>query len=215
MLRTFVMVGVFFMVTAGLLMIQPASKSDRFFESATPNVADDDRTVTRDNQEILQTEVLAPIPVAQTPAPAPLYELTNIQAVTLSQPEETIQQKIPGLEPIVATALAQGMNGAEIDILIAQAVQSGLIKVPPQMLKTNGDVDTRAILATLVQTPAPKIVRPLGNTYIVRPGDTLALIAQRYYGTRDAVEDIYWANKDRLANPDALSVGQTLFLPQL
>jgi nucleoid-associated protein YgaU len=83
------------------------------------------------------------------------------------------------------------------------------------MLKTNGDVDARAILATLVQTPAPKIVRPLGNTYIVRPGDTLALIAQRYYGTRDAVEDIYWANKDRLANPDALSVGQTLFLPQL
>lgn len=57
MLRTFVMVGVFFMVTAGLLMIQPASKSDRFFESATPNVADDDRTVTRDNQEILQTEI--------------------------------------------------------------------------------------------------------------------------------------------------------------
>jgi nucleoid-associated protein YgaU len=178
-------------------------------------VADDDRTVTRDNQEILQTEILAPIPVAQTPAPAPLYELTNIQSVTLSQPEETIQQKIPGLEPIVATALAQGMNGAEIDILIAQAVQSGLIKVPPQMLNINGDVDTRAILTTLVQTPAPKIVRPLGNTYIVRPGDTLALIAQRYYGTRDAVEDIYWANKDRLANPDALSVGQTLFLPQL
>ncbi len=178
-------------------------------------MADDDRTVTRDNQEILQTEILAPIPVAQTPAPAPLYELTNIQAVTLSQPEETIQQKIPGLEPIVATALAQGMNGGEIDILIAQAVQSGLIKVPPQMLKANGDVDTRAILATLVQTPAPKIVRPLGNTYIVRPGDTLVLIAQRYYGTRDAVEDIYWANKDRLANPDALSVGQTLFLPQL
>ena len=215
MLRTFVMVGVFFMVPAGLLMIQPASTSDRFFESVKPNVADDDRTVTRDDQEILQTEILAPIPVAQTPAPAPLYELTNIQAVTLSQPEETIQQKIPGLEPIVATALAQGMNGAEIDILIAHAVQSGLIKVPPQMLKANGDVDTRAILATLVQTPAPKIVRPLGNTYIVRPGDTLALIAQRYYGTRDAVEDIYWANKDRLANPDALSVGQTLFLPQL
>jgi nucleoid-associated protein YgaU len=148
------------------------------------------------------------------PVTQPILELKNIQAVNIATDAATKTAPIEGLEPLIATALSQGMSGAEIDILIAQAVQSGMINVPPHMLRGNGDVDTRAVLGTLVNLPAPKIVRPLGNTYVVRPGDTLAVIAQRYYGTSDAIDDIYWANKDRLANPDALSVGQTLFLPK-
>ncbi len=73
-----------------------------------------------------------------------------------------------------------------------------------------------AMLATLVDatTPTtPTLTRDVGNTYVVRPGDSLASIAVKYYRSTDAVNDIFWANKDRLSDPDQLRVGQTIFLP--
>ena len=73
-----------------------------------------------------------------------------------------------------------------------------------------------AMLATLVDTTTPvtpTLSRNIGNTYVVRPGDSLASIAVKYYGSTDAVNNIFWANKDRVTDPDQLRVGQTIFLP--
>ena len=226
MLRTLIIAAFFLIVTVGLLLMQPSSNSDRFVDTSFEDIDTD--LVTRQDTA-LETTVIAPevpaqqLAIVKPVAPAapqnaePVLRLQNIQPVNITQDQDITPTKIRGLEPLIASALSQGMTGEEIDFLIVQAVQSGLIKVPAQMMRLDGSVDTRAVLATLVQipSPAPKVERPLGNTYIVRPGDTLAIIAQRYYGTRDAVNDIYWAKKDRLPNPDALNIGQTLFLPQL
>ncbi|MFU1478691.1 LysM peptidoglycan-binding domain-containing protein [Roseovarius sp. C7] len=51
------------------------------------------------------------------------------------------------------------------------------------------------------------------ETYIVASGDTLASIAYRFYGITEAQHDIFHANKERLAAPDRLRVGQRLILP--
>jgi len=52
-----------------------------------------------------------------------------------------------------------------------------------------------------------------GQTYIVRPGDTLGKISQRFYGnTRDYMR-IYEANRDRLRSPSSVEVGQELIIP--
>lgn len=233
MLRPLIIGTAFVGITVGLLWLQPTSKSDRFVD--TDAMADlpaldteQDQDAVSRNAVSLTEEPLTIAPPAPAPQPVarlaatvettePLITLDNIRTVNITADNATPSVTIRGLEPLIASALSQGMNGAEIDILVKQAVQSGLLKVPAHMITPNGDADARAILATLTQqsAPVPKIERPLGNTYVVRPGDTLALIAQRYYGTTAALEDLYWANKDRLENPDALRVGQTLFLPQL
>jgi len=226
MLRTLIIAAFFLIVTVGLLLMQPSSNSDRFVDTSVEDIDTDlvtrqdtalETTVIVPEVSAQQVAIVEPVAPAAPQAAEPVLRLQNIQPVNITQDQDIAPTKIRGLEPLIASALSQGMTGEEIDILIAQAVQSGLIKVPAQMMRLDGSVDTRAVLATLVQipSPAPKVERPLGNTYIVRPGDTLAIIAQRYYGTRDAVNDIYWANKDRLPNPDALNIGQTLFLPQL
>ncbi|MEO0482735.1 MAG: LysM peptidoglycan-binding domain-containing protein [Planctomycetota bacterium] len=49
--------------------------------------------------------------------------------------------------------------------------------------------------------------------YVVRRGDTLSAIASRIYGSSAAAERIYEANRDQLASPDDVRVGQTLRLP--
>lgn len=51
--------------------------------------------------------------------------------------------------------------------------------------------------------------------YIVQPGDSLSLIAQRFYGSSRHAQFIYESNRDILRSIDALNIGQTLKLPPL
>jgi nucleoid-associated protein YgaU len=55
-------------------------------------------------------------------------------------------------------------------------------------------------------TPAPK-------TYTVQAGDTLSDIAQRTYGNANEWQKIVEANKTVLTNPDVISPGTVLTLP--
>ncbi len=52
-----------------------------------------------------------------------------------------------------------------------------------------------------------------GQTYIVRPGDTLGKISIRFYGTSSRYMDIYNANRDILSGPSNVAVGQELQIP--
>ena len=58
-------------------------------------------------------------------------------------------------------------------------------------------------------TATPRTGTPSGERYTVQPGDTLAAIAAEYGVT---VESIIEANN--LQNPDLLSVGQILIIPE-
>jgi len=60
---------------------------------------------------------------------------------------------------------------------------------------------------------APKEIDEAGHRYTVKPGDTLAGIAEKFYADRTAWKRIYQANRDKLANPNALKVGQKLIIP--
>ena len=53
------------------------------------------------------------------------------------------------------------------------------------------------------------------RTYVVRRGDNLTRIARREMGDggRGAVKRLYEANRDRIKNPNCLSVGQELRIP--
>ncbi len=52
-----------------------------------------------------------------------------------------------------------------------------------------------------------------GRTYVVRSGDTLGKISQRFYGTTRRYMEIYEANRDKLRSPSSIEVGQQLIIP--
>ena len=110
-------------------------------------------------------------------------------------------------------ALTQGITGQEIDQLIVQAVDHSTLIISDTLRIPKGQPEKMAMLATLVDATTLTLTRDVGNTYVVRSGDSLALIAVKYYGSTDAVNDIFWSNKDRLSDPDQFRVGQTIFLP--
>ncbi len=51
------------------------------------------------------------------------------------------------------------------------------------------------------------------NAYVVRPGDSLWAIAQRYYGAGSLWPLLYAANADRIHNPNLIYPGEVLRLP--
>lgn len=67
--------------------------------------------------------------------------------------------------------------------------------------------------------PAPSAEPPAAaapeRVFVVRDGDTLAKISREVYGSANHYQRIFEANRDRLAAPNQLQVGQALRIPPL
>ena len=52
-----------------------------------------------------------------------------------------------------------------------------------------------------------------GETYEVKSGDNLSKISKQFYGDADEYMRIFYANRDKLKDPDMIQVGQKLAIP--
>lgn len=52
-----------------------------------------------------------------------------------------------------------------------------------------------------------------GQTYEVKSGDNLSKISKQYYGDPNEYMRIFYANRDKLKDPDKIQVGQQLVIP--
>jgi LysM repeat protein len=52
-----------------------------------------------------------------------------------------------------------------------------------------------------------------GQTYTVKSGDNLSRISKQFYGDANEYMRIFYANRDKLHDPDKIQVGQQLTIP--
>lgn len=52
-----------------------------------------------------------------------------------------------------------------------------------------------------------------GQSYTVKSGDSLSKISKQYYGDANEYMRIFYANRDKLQDPDKIQVGQQLTIP--
>ena len=52
-----------------------------------------------------------------------------------------------------------------------------------------------------------------GQTYEVKSGDNLSKISKQFYGDSDEYMRIFYANRDKLNDPDKIQIGQKLIIP--
>ena len=52
-----------------------------------------------------------------------------------------------------------------------------------------------------------------GQTYTVKSGDTLSKISMQFYGSANEYMRIFYANRDKLSDPDKIQPGQQLIIP--
>jgi len=51
------------------------------------------------------------------------------------------------------------------------------------------------------------------ENYVVREGDSLSKISQKFYGDAHEFMRIFYANRDKLSDPDKIKTGETLKVP--
>src|SRR5260370_5287228 len=73
--------------------------------------------------------------------------------------------------------------------------------------------DRRTAIIEQVHTDALVVHHEQARHYAVRPGDTLSLIAQRFYGNPADWRGLYQANRSVIHNPDAIYPGEVLNVP--
>ncbi|MGI9068526.1 MAG: LysM peptidoglycan-binding domain-containing protein [Pyrinomonadaceae bacterium] len=52
-----------------------------------------------------------------------------------------------------------------------------------------------------------------GETYTIKSGDTLSKISKQFYGDANEYMRIFYANRNKLNDPDKIQVGQQLVIP--
>src|SRR5687768_14689363 len=63
-------------------------------------------------------------------------------------------------------------------------------------------------------TPTTNVVQSTPeSTYTVQPGDTLSKISRQFYGDSNEYMRIFYANRDKLNDPNKIQVGQQLTIP--
>jgi LasA protease len=107
---------------------------------------------------------------------------------------------------LMAAALACTRSGDDVIYVTSTPLRdsNGNLMIPPTMTP---DEPTPV---PLVPTPDPtrQMPSPDSGMYLVQPGDTLGIIANRYQTTVEAILAI-----NNLSNPNVLEVGQELFIP--
>jgi nucleoid-associated protein YgaU len=58
-----------------------------------------------------------------------------------------------------------------------------------------------------------KQTNPGGETYTVKPGDTLSKISQQFYGNPNEYMRIFHANREKLRDTDEIQAGEQLTIP--
>ena len=71
------------------------------------------------------------------------------------------------------------------------------------------EAQTQAAAAGAADAPASKPA----VTYTVKSGDTLSKISREHYGSANEFMRIFYANRDKLSDPDKIRVGQQLTIP--
>ncbi len=135
-----------------------------------------------------------------------------------------------GLKALITQAISEGQSDAYLEALLSEAAEEGQIEITDGMRTTDGEVDTNALLASIVSKSLaeeaeaetaeaqpedePAEDEPAKPRYhVVEEGDSLAAIALEYYRDANDYSRIFEANQDQLTRPDLLNVGQKLLIP--
>lgn len=154
-----------------------------------------------------------------------LNGLRSSRAASVRAPDKPAEDGAPiALEQVIADAIREGHSDAYLEALIEELSAAGQLAAPVALMGPDGRVDSALVLNALVSastlrqqppSPAPGPRRRVQESvvYRVRPGDSLATIAYRFYGKSSRYMEIFEANRAAMPTPDDIFTGQRLTIP--
>lgn len=124
-------------------------------------------------------------------APTVIQNLSNVDAVIDGHSHETYDQKLTDKDGQTVLLAQTGTKLAQI----------GKLTIKPDGTMVNELVS---------QIPAPE---GLTSSYVVQSGDSLSRISKRLLGSYQRWPEIYHLNRDRIKDPNVISIGMNLQIP--
>ena len=143
-----------------------------------------------------------------------------------------------GSKRLVLSTINAELTRASMGNLLLKAAKEGKIEIPASLNTADGQIDMDTLLFNLIQTSLATDGTPEGaeaasemsrrafaassaktrqikgeRIYVVESGDSLAYISLQFYGRPNAYQRIFDANRDQLASPDRIRIGQRLIIP--
>ena len=137
----------------------------------------------------------------RNPAPA-VYNANTAAAAQSKQTNSAPVQLVDDPEKAVDRA-ADGENVTPVPAKEENAVKK------EEKAADKAAADTKEAAA------APQESENTGKLYVVKAGDTLGGIAQKFYGKASMEDVIFRANSKKLKNRNSLSIGMSLVIPEL
>lgn len=136
----------------------------------------------------------------RTAPPAIKDKNTPLQSVV---PESELQ---PTPAPVITG------EAEMVETVTGEAVED--ISGKPELVKETVTVDETVETAVDPKAAKPPVAEAKFTEYVVKPGDSLSVIAKKVYKDGRLYERIYEANKSVIPNPNRLPVGLKLRIPQ-
>jgi LysM repeat protein len=115
-----------------------------------------------------------------------------------------------------APSQVEKVAGTAVKAAPAVAIAGALVALP-QTAHASVQTPLKATAVTeqttQAHTDAVRHAQSVTSRYTVRPGDTLAAISQKFYGTASKWNWIYHANRSKISNPNSIFVGEKLTIP--
>lgn len=199
MIRVALVSLAFLAVTLTLILLHPTSRPYDLRGTHNVDALDSSNTVSRAQMELDQ--------VAN-----PALHASGEQQLN-STMSATPQAAKTEIETLIVAALRQGQSSDYIDALVNHAAKRGEVDVPQALITSDGRVDTASLVSAL--SPSSDASNDKPKLYTVQPGDSLASIAFRFYGSTTHAPDLFKANIETMGAPSNIAVGQRLVLPDI
>lgn len=174
-------------------------------------------------------EVAPLLPLGETPPlleqpKSPVGQVTQLSPRSLEPATSAPAQPTvdPWTAPLSSVLLKPATDSVRLATPPPQPGAGGMLPVdePPgtPLLPPTAPTGVKSASGNLVPVNQPLTRKVELDTdsfriHVVRTGDTLQSLAQKYYGKADFYLDIYLANQDQLSSPINLPVGKALKIP--
>ena len=186
---------------------------DDTYESIVQTLVPEKPYPTQKGVQIILRELGAKDPAARSARPEQFIDASIVKELDASgfidrlYKSTAVAKVAPKAEPLASAPVPVAKTASKPEPAVAKAV-AGEEKVQP-VAKQVPVVTAKATAAA----PAAKSEKAVTQQYTVKPGDTLARLAEQFYSSANKWEKIYEANKDHVKNPNYIFIGMKLIIP--